>query len=209
MENENIKQPPKPDSRVNLIRDYYIQWYGVRFQNEKGEPLKPGWGPKESSLIKTNILKYIDNNNIDLDRVFEVIDWFMQTNEEFVVKVDRRFSFLCQDFPRHYLAAIKNKVVKVLSPSTMFEKKQEKPKDPTDGMTWTEKRAYYDKTFHEATDESIRLRLEKFGPRFFQGLSWLPVLRKLAPDDYKIRVWKTACELWGEETCKKYLHKKS
>lgn len=189
-----------PDKRITIIRDWYIQWYRAKFKNDKGEPLSPAWSGKESKLCKDFICRYMDANNIHMDRVLEVIDWYMQTPEQFVVKVDRRFSFLAQEFSRHYLAAIKDKFVSTFKPNEPA--KVAPPKDPLDGMTWTEKRAHYDRMFDEASDADIRNFLERAGPKFLRGLVWAPFLKKLAPDSYRMRVWKICCELWGEQVCR-------
>lgn len=203
MENNSEQLQPKatPDSRVTVIKDYYTKWYGNRFQNDKGEPLKPNWGPKQAVNCKKFILAWIDRNSISMDRALEVIDYYMQTQEEFIVKVNRSFDYLCQHFEKHYLEATKNKFVQNFSKE---EKKEEKPKDPTDGMTWAEKRKYYDNKFEKSDDSFIRAYLEKAGPKFLKGTSWFPALRKMAPDSFRRRVWNIAVELWGEETCRKY-----
>lgn len=191
---------PTPDKRVTVIKDWYVQWYRAKFKNDQGEPLSPSWTGKEAKLCKDHICKYMDANNIHMDRVLEVIDWYMQTQEQFVVKVDRRFSFLAQEFPRHYLGAIKDKFVATFK--SKEQQKELKPKDPLDGMTWTEARAHYDRMFDAATDSDIRDFLIRTGPRFLRGLTWAPWLKKLAPQSYRTRVWKICVELWGEDVCK-------
>lgn len=192
-------QKPAPDKRVTIIKDWYSQWYRAKFKNDKGEPLSPSWTGKEAKLCKDHICKYMDANNIHMDRVLEVVDWYMQTQEQFVVKVDRRFSFLAQEFPRHYLAAIKAKFVTTFKPESQ---KQEKPRDPLDGKTWQELRDHYDRMFDEASDADIRNYLERTGPRFLRGLTWAPWLKTLAPQSYRNRVWNICVELWGEDVCR-------